>query len=213
MNNYSTETAIIVEKLIEALISDTESSISFLVNGLHFDEDEINEMGCLDISDKVKEEIYSEDMDIETLKDAVLMSDIEDFDKESFNTNTDVVIDVEGEMRQPCKNPCPTCPYTKKSLSGDFGGNDPEEYANAIHQDTVIACHSRTKHNKTTSLPDSISDVTICTGHIIAQIKVCKSSQHTDGAKAHTLLRENENFEKLKENNLGFDFKQHHGLT
>ena len=213
MSHYSAQKLVVIEKLITALTEDTDTAITFLVEGLHFDQDEIDEMGCLDIFDKVREEVLDEHMDTETLINALCFVDVEGFDKNSLNFTEKPKIPVDGDIRQPCKNPCPTCPYTKKALSGDFGGNDPEEYANAIHQDTVIACHSRTKHDQTTLLPKSTSDVTICTGHIVAQIKVCKQSRHPDGLKAQETVRNNSNFEELKENALGFDFKSHHGLT
>lgn len=116
-------------------------------------------------------------------------------------------------MKKPCKKPCLSCPFTKNSDKGYFGGNDPLEYANALHQDTVIACHSRTKHNKKTGLPDSYSDITICTGHIVSQIKIFKSSIHEEGSKAQQQIRSSDNFEELKENALGFDFKKYHGIS
>ena len=115
-------------------------------------------------------------------------------------------------MKQPCKNPCPSCPYTKKAAKGYFGGNNPEEYARAIHQDTVIACHTRTKYNEKTGYPDSEDDVVICTGHIVSQIKACKSTIHSDGKKARDQIMTQDNFEELKEQSLAFDFKQYHGI-
>lgn len=116
-------------------------------------------------------------------------------------------------MRMPCKNPCPTCPFMKGSAKGYFGGNDPEEYAESIHRNTVVACHSRTKHDEETGMPTGEGSIHICTGHIVAQTKVCKSPlPGTDADHSHSLVRSRENFEELKNNALGFDFKQYHEL-
>jgi hypothetical protein len=200
MENYSPKEIIIVEEFVEALNEDTELAIRFLIDCLLLEEDEINEMGSSEIFELVDSEI--EDIDFETLKRRTKGFDIDNFDLNKFN----------HELKKPCKNPCSTCPYTKNSLTGYFGGQDANEYADAIHRDTVIACHTRTKHNKETHLPDSDSDVTICTGHIVSQIKVLKRTRHPDGMTAHGLIREQKNFEELKENALGFDFKKHHNI-
>jgi hypothetical protein len=116
-------------------------------------------------------------------------------------------------MKQPCKIPCPSCPYTNKALKGYFGEQDPSVYANAIRQDTVIACHSRTVHNPETGLPDFDDNITICTGHIVSQIKTCKSNMHPDGAKAHKFITSLDNFDELIENALAFDFNSYHNLS
>lgn len=115
-------------------------------------------------------------------------------------------------MKQPCKNPCPECPYTNKASKGYFGGHDPMEYAQAIHQDTVIACHTRTKFNKETGTVDSDDDVVICTGHIVSQIKAFKFTMHPHGVTAHEMVLQWEHLDKLKEQALAFEFKQYHGI-
>lgn len=115
-------------------------------------------------------------------------------------------------MKKPCKYPCPSCPFTNKADKGYFGGNNPEEYAQSIHQDTVVACHTRTKHNEATGLPNSDNDIVICTGHIVSQIKACKNTIHPEGKKAKEQIMAQDNFENLKEKALAFDFKQYHGI-
>ena len=208
MEHFTKAEKVVIDELLEVLMSETDSSIEFLVNGLHFDEDEINEMGCCEIFDKVQEEI--QENNFETIKEAMSYIIIDEWDMKKMEISEDDIQD--GKIRKPCKNPCPTCPYTKNAIKGYFGGQNSDVYANAINQDTVIACHSRTKHDKMTSLPNSLDDVTICTGHIVSQIKSCKSSQHPDGKKAQEQLRNADNFEELKENALAFDFRTYHGI-
>lgn len=207
LSQFSTAENVVVEKLLDVATDDTELAISLLVEGFHCDEDEIDELGASEIFDLVHEKI-SQTESFSELVDAVIFSDIDD----SIMKVDEAVIKPEGEIRKPCKNPCPTCPYRKDSAKGYFGGHDPKEYADAIHQDTIIACHSRTKHDKETGLPATYSDVTVCTGHIVSQIKVCKSTMHPDGKIAREILLEQDNIDELKENALGFDFKSHHGI-
>ena len=57
--------------LIESLFENTETSIEFLVDGLHFDEDEIETLDDLALPQKVHDEIYNEDMDMETIREAL----------------------------------------------------------------------------------------------------------------------------------------------
>lgn len=207
MNQYTKNELIIVNELIEVLTDDTDNAIEFLVNGCYFDNDKIDEMGCSEIFSLVKKEISEYDFD--TLKSTVEYLEIDGWDKSKMNMESQI---KDGSPRKACKKPCPSCPYTKNAVRGYFGGHEPDEYANAIHQDTIIACHSRTKHNKESGIVESMDDVTICTGHIVSQIKVCKSSMHKDGAEAQKQVRASSNFEKLKENALGFDFKSYHGI-
>ena len=186
MNQYNEKQTAILNELIEAVSNDTSVAINFLVDCFLIDEDEVNEMGCSEIFDLVESEIS--DSDFDTIKERIKHFDFENFDISLMDGDMSDDIDIaSGTMKQPCKNPCPSCPYTKNAVKGYFGGHDPSEYANAIHQDTVIACHSRTKHDKETKLPNSDNDVTICTGHIVSQIKSCKSSQHPEGMKATCL--------------------------
>lgn len=201
MHNYSDEELVIINNLMDLLREDVDKSIEFLSIGFGIDEDVLNEMGCLDIMEVVREEITDADF-------SIIENIMSDFYLDGFDINTFGGV---GTIKQPCKNPCPTCPYTKNAVSGYFGGQDPEIYSKALHQDTVIACHTRTKHDKN-GLPSSNDAVTICTGHIVSQIKTCKSNIHPDGEKAQKYVRELEHFDKLKENALGFDFNKHHGL-
>jgi hypothetical protein len=197
------------EQFIEAAFDDVNGAILFLVERLNFDEDEVNEMGCSEINDLIETEIKNLDLD-------GFVAAIEGFDLEGFNNESSVNLSKDfisnGNLKQPCKNPCPSCPYTKSAVSGYFGGEDGNVYSDAIHQDTIIACHSRTKHNEETGLPKSYNDVSICTGHIVSQIKSCKNSMHPDGVKAHILVRSLSNFQELKDNALAFDFKVFHKL-
>lgn len=62
--------------IVEAATEDTEMAISLLVEGFDYDSEEIDEMGCSEIFEKVEEEI--KDSDWNTLKDAVIFSDIDD---------------------------------------------------------------------------------------------------------------------------------------
>lgn len=211
MTNFTEKEATVIEEFLNAVIDDVDSGISFLVNGLHFDDDEINEMGCLEINEMIENEIKN--IDFQTFITASEDLDLEGFDHNSvYQVDGDKPMTSDGTVRQPCKNPCPSCPYTKDAVPGYFGGHDGNDYADAISQDTVIACHTRTKHDESTGLPKSHDDIVICTGHIVSQIKSCKSTRHTDGAQAHEMVRELENFEDLKENALAFDFKPFHNL-
>lgn len=206
MSNQTPETISLIKKLYEELCENTENAISFLVIGLNHDEDEINSLGCLEIFEILKEEIF--DYSLKDLKEIIEELDLEDF---SFKFVEETIID-DGNFKKPCKNPCPECPYKKNSPKGYFGGQDPLEYANAIHQDTIIPCHSRTKYNENTEMPTFNSDIVPCTGHLVAQIKVCKRQKNEDAANAQDYVRNLENIEELKQNILGFDFKKHHEI-
>jgi hypothetical protein len=209
MKQYNQQEILIINKIIEILENDTEIAIDFLVDSFEHYRDDLDEMVSYQILELALKEISN--ADFETIQDATEFG--EGFENIDFTINVDDITIANGTMRQPCKNPCPTCPYTKNALQGYFGGNDPSVYVDAIHQDTIIACHTRTKHDDETYLPNSEDDITICTGHIVTQIKTCKNSQHPDGSKAHKLVRSLDNFEKLKDNALGFDFKSHHNLV
>ncbi len=200
--NYSNEELVIINNLIDLFIEDTDKAIEFLVIGFGLNENDLEELGCLEITQIIKDEVLSVDFDI-------IKSIMQDFELDGFDINT---FAGTGQIKKPCKNPCVSCPYTKNSKSGYFGGHDPIEYSLAIHQDTVIACHTRTKHDSESGLPLSNNDVTICTGHIVSQIKVCKSTKHPDGKLSQDFVRDLDNFEKLKDNALGFDFNKHHNI-
>lgn len=120
------------------------------------------------------------------------------------------------KINKPCKKPCKTCPYKADSIKGYFAGNDATEYFEALSRDTVIACHTRSRFGSN----DMVVEATVCTGHIVAQIKSCKrpskrpSERHPEAAEAHSQIREQDNFEALKANSLSvFNFKEHHENT
>lgn len=203
---HSIKEQAIISKLNDAIQETTDIAIDFLCICFDENESEINELGCGEIFSIVEEKTSETSLD--EIKEILELTgfEIPDFDM--------ALLDNKDEnMRKPCKNPCPSCPYTKNAIKGDFGGNDPEEYAQAIHLDTVVACHSRTKHNEITGEASSDGDITICTGHIVSQIKSCKSSRHPEGIKAHALVRSFPNLDKLKDNALAFDFKSFHNIN
>ena len=106
-----------------------------------------------------------------------------------------------------CKRPCKECPYMKDSMPGYFGGNDPAEYALAMHLDTVVPCHM-----KSTYFEDDVEEIVMCTGHLLSQRKVCKRSVHPEVVKAWKDGSLELLYEELKDDLLGFDFYNHHGL-
>ena len=107
-----------------------------------------------------------------------------------------------------CNNPCIECPYLKGSMPGYFGGNDPQEYAHALHADTIVPCHMRSTYDD----DEEVSEVTICVGHLMAQKKVCKSNSHPEAVKALKSTKFKAMFKKHKADVLGFDFYEHHGV-
>jgi hypothetical protein len=114
-------------------------------------------------------------------------------------------------VKQACKKPCKTCPYKKDSIKGYFAGLDPQEYAEAIHQDTIIACHSRSTYNQS----GIVTTAVVCTGHIVAQILSLKrpNALHIEQLQAHQQIRKQDNFVELKAQNLSlFDFYKHHNI-
>ena len=211
MTQHTEQQTQLINELLEALYDDTTLMIDFLVNCFHLDSDEINEMGCEEIFENLESEIS--EYSFEEIKAFVEKFEEMGFEIDGFDSSKMILNAKSGKMRQPCKEPCPSCPYTKNAPKGYFGGQDPLEYANAIGQDTVVACHTHTKHSEESGVIESDSDITICTGHIISQIKTCKSSIHPEGQEAHALVRSRDNFEELKDNALGFDFKSHHGIA
>jgi len=196
----------LIEKMIVIFEDEVEAAIDLLESTFNYYRGDLDEMTSYDIVQLLEKELLDSEFSFirEELEYTEHFIDFDFSIKESATT--------EGEMRQPCKNPCSTCPYTKNALKGYFGGNDPQEYADAIHRDTIVACHSRTKHDEITQEAKSEGDITICTGHIVSQIKVCKNPQHPEGKKAHDFVRSFTNLEELKDNALAFDFKAFHGI-
>jgi hypothetical protein len=207
MPNHTSQEKAILNKILALFEDDTEKAIDFLVNELSHDRDELDDTGSYEINQTVVASIN--DLGFDQIKN--ILEYTEGFEDIDFSIDDSLNI-AAGTMRQPCKEPCPSCPYTVKAIAGDFGGNDPAEYADAIHRDTIVACHSRTKHDKTSHLPNSEDDITICTGHIVSQIVVLKRSDHPEGRVAQDRIRELPNFEALKTLALGFNFKDFHGL-
>lgn len=111
-----------------------------------------------------------------------------------------------------CSKPCRECPYRKNSAPGYFGGHSPSEYRGFISQDTIVACHLRSKFDDDGLLIES--SMKPCTGHILAQVKSCKlPSLNKDLIEFHRQMRERPDFEELKANSLSiFDFNKHHGI-
>lgn len=107
-----------------------------------------------------------------------------------------------------CKKPCPECPYRKDSEPEYFGDNDPQEYADALHLDTVVACHTKSGYDAN----GNVNDVVICAGHLIAQKKVCKSTQHPDALQVLALEEFQEMVEEKRDEVHGFSFYSHHNI-
>jgi len=107
-----------------------------------------------------------------------------------------------------CKKPCPECPYMKTSMPGYFGGNDPKEYALAIHLDTVVACHMKSSFGE----DERVTDVTICAGHLFAQKKAAKRTVHPDAIEAWADQDFQQTYEEMKDDVLGLDFYTHHKI-
>jgi len=105
---------------------------------------------------------------------------------------------------KPCKNPCPECPYRKSSTPGYLGGNDPKEYAKALHLDTVVPCHMRSEYDE----DGTVDVVAVCPGHLMAQKRVCKRTEHPEAKAAW----DQKAYEANRDDILGFDFYDHHGV-
>jgi hypothetical protein len=84
-NQYSEKENEALVLLIESLFENTETSIEFLVDGLNFEEDDIEILDDLALPQKIHDEIYNEDMDMETIREALEYIEVEGFDKESLN--------------------------------------------------------------------------------------------------------------------------------
>ena len=85
-----------------------------------------------------------------------------------------------------------------------------QDYKKALHHDTIIACHSRSKYDE----EETVIEAVVCTGHIVAQINSCKrpNALHKEMYDAHQQIRKQDNFEELKSNTLSaFNFDKHHG--
>jgi len=194
-----------LEMFVDIIESDVEKQIDFLKIELEAESCYFDDMSSFEITEMLISKVNEMDFD-DVLKIA------KEIELTEFNLFILKNYVQESKFKKPCKKPCPQCPYLKNSLSGYFGGEDPAIYANAISQDTVVACHTRTKHDPKTNVPKSLNDVSICVGHLLAQIKTCKSSRHPDAAKAIEGLRKQDNITELLSDNLGFDFKSHHKI-
>ena len=110
-----------------------------------------------------------------------------------------------------CLKPCGECPYRKNSAPGYFGGHDPSEYHEALKEEQIVACHKRTRFKE----DGSIDKLTACTGHIVGQIKGCKSPNGSNLALVdmHEKVRSCSELDSWKDNSLTyFDFKNHHDM-
>lgn len=96
----------------------------------------------------------------------------------------------------------------KSSIPGDFGGNDPEIYAEALHADTVVACHMKSTFDNESNVKDTV----ICAGHLMAQRKVCKKAYNEYAVAVWADEDFQAMYEKMKDQVLGFDFYTHHGI-
>lgn len=105
-----------------------------------------------------------------------------------------------------CKTPCKECPYMKKSIPGYFGGHNPKAYAEALHIDTVVACHTKSKFDN----DGDLTDMTMCIGHVLSQRKACKRSYHPDILEAWADPKVNALYEAKYDDILGLDFYEHH---
>ena len=207
MQKYTPKQKKAIEELKDFLIEDVDQSLLFL--NVFFNDYDCDELGCCEITNIVND--YIRKISFGDLKDLIQNEDYgNDFNLTMFDFEEDTLLD-EGEIKKPCKNPCPECPYRNNSVKGYFGEEEPEIYSDAIHKDTVVACHTKTKHSKS-GVAEKTGDVVICTGHIVAQIKTCKSNRSEFGAMAHEHVKSQDNLEKLKEQVLGFDFKEYHGI-
>lgn len=108
-----------------------------------------------------------------------------------------------------CKKPCKECAYIKGSLPGWFGDNDPMLYADALHQDTVVPCHMKSKFDAN----GDVTDVVMCTGHLFAQKKACKRSLHPQVIKVWQDQEFAAMYEQMKDKGLGLDFYEYHKIT
>ncbi len=105
-----------------------------------------------------------------------------------------------------CKTPCPECPYIKGAPEGFFGGQDPEIYADAIHRDSVVVCHSRNKYDKDGM---AIEPYEPCLGHAMIQIKAIKRPYpNTPLEEVHEKVKD-----EPRDNILSpWEFRDYHGL-
>lgn len=109
-----------------------------------------------------------------------------------------------------CKKPCHECAFRKTSPRGYFGGNSLELYYQLSQAETVIPCHMRSSTNEA----GDFVDVSPCIGQALTQIKSCKAPYDPELKALHLELREQENFEELKDNALAdWEFHSHHGET
>lgn len=111
-----------------------------------------------------------------------------------------------------CKKPCKECPYRTDSLPGYFGGQNPAEYAAAIHMEIVVACHTRSKYT------DGLASTVVpCTGHVLSQIKSCKSpNRNSELIALHNQVRQmpDKDVEAMSSNILeSFKFREHHDIS
>lgn len=114
------------------------------------------------------------------------------------------------ESSRACLKPCRERPYQSASARGYFGGHAPEEYYQALSEESVVACHSRTQFSDS-----GVDQLSVCTGHVVAQIKSCKSPNGVNKqlVEAHGAVRAHPDCEQWKRGSLSiFDFKKHHRM-
>lgn len=108
-----------------------------------------------------------------------------------------------------CTTPCGECPYLKKSTPNYFGGNDGQEFLDAISDESVVYCHTRGVYDMNEEIiPDQS---TICAGQALAQINSCKSSMNPKVIVTVSLIKKRGDIGALQARTLSaFNFKDHH---
>jgi len=112
-------------------------------------------------------------------------------------------------MSSKCKKPCSSCAFRKGAAKNYFGANSIEVYASYYDVDEPIPCHTKSGVDDKGMLENKGD--TPCIGHLIAQIKSCKSPHSVESQALIAQLRKQDNIGELKENALArWEFMPYH---
>lgn len=81
----------------------------------------------------------------------------------------------------PTPNPCDDCPWRRNALRGWLGPYSPQEWPEAAHCESAIACHQTIRRNQRRGGGDwDNPEMRQCRGASIFRANVCKNPRHPD---------------------------------
>ena len=107
-----------------------------------------------------------------------------------------------------CKRPCSECAFRNDSARGYFGENSIDVYQSWYQSDVPMPCHMKSKEDGEGIL---VEDDSPCIGHLLAQIKSCKSPLSAESIALRAELKKQDNIEELKSQVLAtWEFTPYH---